>query len=62
MTDSGSLGGDFNVIKDRRERKGNVEVVRNNKVTFFAEFIEKSSFVDIPCKGTKFCGIVEMKS
>lgn len=48
------MGGDFNTIKNNSERKGRAEVVNYNKAKLFAEFINKSSFMDITCKGKKF--------
>ncbi|XP_058783382.1 uncharacterized protein LOC131658063 [Vicia villosa] len=48
------MGGDFNAIKNIRERKGRAVSVNNREVEPFAEFINKSSLVDIPCKGKKF--------
>ncbi|XP_058778886.1 uncharacterized protein LOC131652909 [Vicia villosa] len=48
------LGGDFNAIKNARERKGRVEGSYKKETEIFAEFIHKSSLVDIPCKGKKF--------
>ncbi|CAI8609797.1 unnamed protein product [Vicia faba] len=48
------IGGDFNSIKNRSERKGRVEIESNNEMKSFVEFIEESMLVDIPCKGKKF--------
>ncbi|XP_058760912.1 uncharacterized protein LOC131634283 [Vicia villosa] len=44
------MGGDIEAIKNSSERKGRAEVVSYNKAKLFAEFINKSSLVDIPCK------------
>ncbi|XP_058739159.1 uncharacterized protein LOC131611049 [Vicia villosa] len=48
------IGGDFNAIKNRRERKGRSGGVNNIEVDLFADFINKSLLVDVPCKGEKF--------
>ncbi|XP_058758566.1 uncharacterized protein LOC131631812 [Vicia villosa] len=48
------MGGDFNAIKNCRERKGRAVNVNKREVELFAEFIDKSALVDIPCKGKKF--------
>lgn len=48
------MGGDFNTIKDRRERKGRSMVVNYNELDSFTDFIQKSALVDISCKGKKF--------
>ncbi|XP_058732644.1 uncharacterized protein LOC131604201 [Vicia villosa] len=48
------IGGDFNAIKNGRERKGRVGGSYKKETELFAEFIHKSSLVDIPCKGKKF--------
>ncbi|XP_058759398.1 uncharacterized protein LOC131632678 [Vicia villosa] len=48
------VGGDFNAVKDGKERKGKVGLVNNREADLFAEFIDKSSLVDVPCKGKKF--------
>ncbi|XP_058760896.1 uncharacterized protein LOC131634265 [Vicia villosa] len=48
------IGGDFNAIKVREERKGRGVVSNVHEVIEFAEFIEKSRLVDVPCKGKKF--------
>ncbi|XP_058767498.1 uncharacterized protein LOC131641214 [Vicia villosa] len=48
------LGGNFNAIKNDRERRGRAVSNNPREVELFAEFINKSSLVDIPCKGKKF--------
>ncbi|XP_058763699.1 uncharacterized protein LOC131637125 [Vicia villosa] len=48
------MGGDFNAIKKRSERKGRGIVHNTNDLEGFAEFIEESGLVDVPCKGKKF--------
>src|SRR4051812_18423957 len=48
------VGGDFNAIKNSRERKGRGLYVNNREMELFSEFIDKSELVDIPCKGKKF--------
>ncbi|XP_058763926.1 uncharacterized protein LOC131637346 [Vicia villosa] len=48
------LGGDFNAIKHSRVRKGKAKLVNHNEEELFADFINKSSLVDIPGKGKKF--------
>ncbi|XP_058775987.1 uncharacterized protein LOC131650289 [Vicia villosa] len=48
------IGGDFNAVKDRRERKGRSGVVNNIEMDLFADFINKYFLVDVPCKGKKF--------
>ncbi|XP_058768462.1 uncharacterized protein LOC131642211 [Vicia villosa] len=48
------IGGDFNAIKSREERKGRGVISNANEAIEFAEFIEKSLLVDVPCKGKKF--------
>lgn len=45
------IGGDFNTIKERRDRKGRLEVLTNNEIKSFADFIQNSSLVDLPSKG-----------
>ncbi|XP_058781622.1 uncharacterized protein LOC131655832 [Vicia villosa] len=48
------IGGDFNAIKNDRERKGRSMVVNKKEVELFADFIFNSNLVDIPCKGRNF--------
>ncbi|XP_058753369.1 uncharacterized protein LOC131626563 [Vicia villosa] len=48
------LGGDFNVIKERRERKGRSGLVNHLEAGLFEDVINKSLLVDVPCKGKKF--------
>ncbi|XP_058768728.1 uncharacterized protein LOC131642504 [Vicia villosa] len=48
------IGGDFNAIKNDKERRGRASVINQNEARLFAEFIHNSSLVDIPCKGKKF--------
>ncbi|XP_058783019.1 uncharacterized protein LOC131657664 [Vicia villosa] len=48
------FGGDFNAIKDRRERKGRAVTINNIEIDLFAEFIVNSDLVDVPSKGKKF--------
>ncbi|XP_058732668.1 uncharacterized protein LOC131604227 [Vicia villosa] len=48
------VGGDFNAIKNSRERKGRGLFMNNREMELFSEFIDKSELVDIPCKGKKF--------
>ncbi|XP_058786229.1 uncharacterized protein LOC131660883 [Vicia villosa] len=48
------IGGDFNAIKVREERKGRGVLSNANAAIEFAEFIEKSLLVDVPCKGKIF--------
>ncbi|XP_058769380.1 uncharacterized protein LOC131643223 [Vicia villosa] len=48
------MGGDFNAIKVRRERKGRSTASNTGEMHDFATFIEDSLLVDIPCKGKKF--------
>lgn len=47
------IGGDFNVVKHLRERRGRSLYVDVNELKLFAEFIEKSGLVDVPCEGKK---------
>ncbi|XP_058726860.1 uncharacterized protein LOC131598261 [Vicia villosa] len=51
---SGLLGGDFNAIKHRSERKERSLYDNDNKLNLFANFKGDSGLVDIPCKGKKF--------
>lgn len=53
------LGGDFNAIKVREERKGRGLASNSNEMHEFATFIDDSLLVDIPCKGKILLGIVE---
>ncbi|XP_058725573.1 uncharacterized protein LOC131596854 [Vicia villosa] len=48
------IGGDFNAIKNGRERKGRAGGSYKKETELFAEFIHKSTLVDTPCKGRKF--------
>ncbi|XP_058756726.1 uncharacterized protein LOC131629938 [Vicia villosa] len=48
------IGGDFNAVKHRGERKGRTLYDNNSGMRLFAEFVEKSDLIDIPCKGKKF--------
>lgn len=48
------MGGDFNAIKNDRERKGRAVTINNKEADLFAEFILKSDMVDVPCKGKIF--------
>ncbi|XP_058753205.1 uncharacterized protein LOC131626408 [Vicia villosa] len=48
------IGGDFNAIKDRSERKGRGAASNSQDVIGFADFIEESRLVDVLCKGKKF--------
>ncbi|XP_058741821.1 uncharacterized protein LOC131614218 [Vicia villosa] len=48
------IGGDFNAIKDRRERKGRWVDSNSQDFRGFADFIEETRLVDVPCKGRKF--------
>ncbi|XP_058776198.1 uncharacterized protein LOC131650510 [Vicia villosa] len=48
------MGGDFNAIKNASERKGRAVMHNNREVALFADFINKTSLVDIQCKGKKF--------
>ncbi|XP_058741336.1 uncharacterized protein LOC131613705 [Vicia villosa] len=48
------IGGDFNAVKDRSERKGRSGAVNNMEMSLFTEFIDKSLLLDFPCKGKKF--------
>ncbi|CAI8596512.1 unnamed protein product [Vicia faba] len=48
------IGGNFNVIKNHRERKWGRLYEDNTETNLIAEFIEKIGLVDIPCKGKKF--------
>lgn len=54
------MGGDFNAIKNDRERKGRAMNINYKEGDLFAEFILKSDMVDVPCKGKKFLGLVVM--
>ncbi|XP_058783302.1 uncharacterized protein LOC131657978 [Vicia villosa] len=54
------IGGDFNTIKVREERKGRGAISNIYEVIEFAEFIEKSLLVDVPCKGKNLLGIAVM--
>ncbi|XP_058726206.1 uncharacterized protein LOC131597531 [Vicia villosa] len=47
------MGGDFNAIKNSRERKGRMVVPNHCEMELFSEFIDESSLVDVPCKGKK---------
>ncbi|XP_058784579.1 uncharacterized protein LOC131659399 [Vicia villosa] len=48
------IGGDFNAIKHRRERKGRALLHNNVGINLFADFIARSELVDVPCKGKNF--------
>ncbi|XP_058722527.1 uncharacterized protein LOC131594419 [Vicia villosa] len=48
------LGGDFNAVKHRSERKGRGMFVNDSESSLFAEFIGESGLVEVPCKGKKF--------
>ncbi|XP_058783622.1 uncharacterized protein LOC131658332 [Vicia villosa] len=48
------IGGDFNSIKVRNERRGRVVAANYNEMNLFVSFIEESRLVDIPCKEKKF--------
>ncbi|XP_058741918.1 uncharacterized protein LOC131614336 [Vicia villosa] len=48
------LGGDFNAIKNGGERRGRAILENQREMNLFAEFIDKTLLVDIPCKGKKF--------
>ncbi|XP_058776524.1 uncharacterized protein LOC131650829 [Vicia villosa] len=48
------MGGNFNVIKNTRERKGQGVYVHKRDMDLFSEFIDRSALVNIPCKGKKF--------
>ncbi|XP_058767553.1 uncharacterized protein LOC131641267 [Vicia villosa] len=48
------MGGDFNAVKERGERKGRSMASNYNNSLEFSAFIEDSRLVDIPCKGKKF--------
>ncbi|XP_058776799.1 uncharacterized protein LOC131651145 [Vicia villosa] len=48
------LGGDFNAIKNGGERRGRAVLENQREMNLFAEFIDKTLLVDIPCKGKKF--------
>src|SRR4051812_6174358 len=48
------IGGDFNAVKHRRERKGRSGSVNNLEMSLFADFIDKSLLLDVPCKVKKF--------
>ncbi|XP_058763563.1 uncharacterized protein LOC131637014 [Vicia villosa] len=48
------IGGDFNAIKNNRERKGRAVGSYKKETELFADFILKSDLVDTPCKGKKF--------
>lgn len=54
------MGGDFNAIKNERERKGRAVKINNKEADLFAEFILKCDLVDVPCKGKKIIGLAEM--
>lgn len=53
--------GRFQCDKNDRERKGREVVVNKRDMNLFAEFIFKSTLVDIPCKGKNSLGLVEME-
>lgn len=48
------IGDNFNAIKIVSERKGRAVMVNYREVDLFADFINKSSLVYIPCKGKQF--------
>ncbi|XP_058764508.1 uncharacterized protein LOC131637959 [Vicia villosa] len=48
------IGGDFNAIKNVRERRGRAAVVNHNESRLFADFIHNSSLVDMSYKGKKY--------
>lgn len=48
------MDGDFNAIKNFREKKVRAVLVNNKEVELFAKFIFKSNLVDVPCKGRNF--------
>ncbi|XP_058741986.1 uncharacterized protein LOC131614421 [Vicia villosa] len=48
------MGGDFNAIKNSRERKGRAVRAISKEDELFAEFILLSDLMDVPCKGKKF--------
>ncbi|CAK8566094.1 unnamed protein product [Lathyrus sativus] len=48
------IGGDFNAVKDRSERKGRQDGENTNEMELFGNFINDSGLIDVPCKGKKF--------
>ncbi|XP_058783234.1 uncharacterized protein LOC131657901 [Vicia villosa] len=48
------LGGDFNAVRNRRERKGVSLPNPRKEWSDFEEFIRKSGLEDVPCKGKKY--------
>nr|KYP70042.1 hypothetical protein KK1_009250 [Cajanus cajan] len=48
------LVGDFNSVKDAKERKGVAVNFRREKAECFAEFIQKTSLIDLPLSGRKY--------
>lgn len=53
------IGGNFNAIKNRRERVGKSAQVTSAEWRDFAAFIDGMNLIDVPCKGKKyswFCG------
>ncbi|XP_058775772.1 uncharacterized protein LOC131650047 [Vicia villosa] len=48
------LGGDFNAIKNGKERRGRRAMLNKREAELFSEFIFKSALVDVPCKGKNF--------
>ncbi|XP_058752710.1 uncharacterized protein LOC131625893 [Vicia villosa] len=48
------IGGDFNAIKNRRERNGSSALQPSCEWREFAEFIDLSNLIDILCKGKKY--------
>ncbi|XP_058775266.1 uncharacterized protein LOC131649524 [Vicia villosa] len=48
------IGGDFNAVKNGRERRGRAVGVLKKEVELFTEFILMRGLVDIPCKEKKY--------
>lgn len=59
------IGGDFDTVKNRRERVGRFGSVNSTEWRYFSSFIDDMDLVDVPCKGKKyswFCGDGSSKS
>ncbi|XP_058741681.1 uncharacterized protein LOC131614072 [Vicia villosa] len=59
------IGGNFNAVKNNRERVESSSYVNSREWREFAAFIEETNHVDVPCKGKRyswFCGVGRSKS
>lgn len=54
------IGGDFNAVKNKRERVGSSSSVNSTEWRDFSSFIEGVDLVDVPCKEKSIAGFVEI--